>query len=127
MRCFVPEPLVGQVHHTLENYEWLVSQHAAERWCERVGNTTDTWAARTLIQISVQGSLTIPNRLATPRWVLQPDENLTGLSRRQGIRYRISGVAVFVTGGHRVITVLRATEDDLAMVLVWLMTREWCP
>ena len=126
MRCFVPDPIVGQVHHTTENYDWLITQHAAERWCERIGTTTNTWAARGLIQISVRRSVTIPNRLATPRWVVEPDANLTALVRRKGIRYRISGTAVFVTGGHRVITLLKATDDDLATVLIWFITGEWC-
>lgn len=114
-----------QVYHSAELSDWHVSHHACIRWCERIGNTSDTWAARVLIQIALNQAITIPNRYAVSRWVEKSIESHTAYSRRIGIRYHVAGAAIVITGGNRVITVLKATEEDYATVLVFLIFGFW--
>ena len=114
-----------QVYHTAELSDWMVSHHACIRWCERIGQTTNTWAARILIQIALNQAITIPNRYAVTRWVEKHIDSHTTHSRRTGIRYHIAGSAVVITGGNRVITILKATEEDYATVFVFLIFGFW--
>lgn len=117
----------SKVYHSTDLSDWKVSHHACIRWCERIGNTTNTWAARALIQIALNTSLTIPNRYAVTRWVEKISDSHTTYSRKHGIRYHIAGAAIVITGGNRVITVLKASTEDYATVLTWLMTGFWLP
>jgi len=58
-------------------------------------------------------------------WVYEPEEDRTKESRLAGIRYRLTGNKVFVTRGQRIITVMQASMDDLANLLVWQMLDCW--
>lgn len=114
-----------QTYHSTENYDWQVSHHACQRWCERVDNTSSTWAARILIQIAMQNHLLIPNRYATTRWVEKHIPSKTLRNRLHGIRYHLAGTVIAITAGNRVITVIKATDEDYATLLVWLTFGIW--
>jgi hypothetical protein len=105
---------------------WNVSRHATVRWIERVGRTSNTWAARRLIQAATDSSILVPNRLATQLWVHQVvNDDFTTLKRRQGFRYRMTSQAVLIMSGQTIVTVLKTTAEDLATVLVWQITGTW--
>lgn len=105
---------------------WNVSHHAVQRWIERIGNTSDSWGARRLIQIAADNSIGVPNRLATRLWVPEKvDSAYTTVKRRHGFRYRLSGQAVLVMSGQTIITILKATAEDWATILVWQITGCW--
>lgn len=104
-----------------------VSHHACDRWNQRalgVDDGGDSWGARSQVQDAVKAAVLIPNRL-TARWVPRYRKAATAQFRKQGIRYRFHPAGMLVMGGKRVITVLPASEDDLATVLVWMMLGQW--
>jgi len=112
-------------YHTSEFSDWKVSHHASKRWCERIGMTNDTWAARRLIIFALENGITIPNRLAAQQWVIDVEAARTTLSRRNGIRYHVAGSALLITAGNRVVTVIKLTDEDIAIVLTWLTSGFW--
>lgn len=103
----------------------LVSHHAADRWITRIGKTTDTWSARAMVQAAFSLSIQIPNRLASERWVPRLLEKAVPLHRRLGFRFHVTGHALLLASGKRVITVLALDDSDVATIFVWLMFGQW--
>ena len=107
---------------------WKVSTHASERWLERFNDAENLGQARRRVQRAARVGRPIPNRLAVDLWHRKrSSKDVQRLRRQHGFRYRLMGTAVLVTQGHTVITVLRATTEELAAVLVWQMMDQWVP
>lgn len=107
------------------NHHQRVSLHACRRWNQRVRDEGSTWRANSRIESALRLSVTIPNRLAA-RWIRHHDPDLDAHFRRAGVRYRYyPGAVMITTTKHTVVTVLQSQDDDLATVLVWLMTGFW--
>ncbi len=104
--------------------EWNVSEHAIQRWIERIGNTSNVVNARRLIEIAVNTSVLVPNRLASKLWVNRVFESVSA-KRRLGMRYRLTGNAVLVMSGQTIITILIPSDEDLATMCVWRLTGVW--
>lgn len=104
-----------------------MSHHASDRWIERIHACADTQAARVWIQYSLDLAFQVPNRYAVDLWIQRIVEGRTQLARREGMRWYMLGYAVFIVSGNRVVTVIRATEDDVRIVLAWLLTGIWMP
>ena len=103
-----------------------ISQHACDRWNERVRDTGGSWRARSRVEHALHASVTIPNRYACSRWVSKWNPKLDAAFRRSGTRYRFYPGAVLITNTKgSVITILEADEEDLAAVLVWLLLGCW--
>lgn len=105
--------------------KWKVSLHACQRWAERIEDVSNTWQAHYRIQQEILKAFILPNRLASLRWVPKYQPGLTRVLRRQGVRYRITGKALFITQGHLVLTVFEITSEDLAILLVWTIFGQW--
>lgn len=107
---------------------WRISIHACERWAERIepADKLTTWQARHRIQRVLRGAQRIPNRLAAARWVRKYQARADANFRKHGTRYYFTPNAVLVIGSKRtVVTVMEATPEDVATVLVWLMLGQW--
>jgi hypothetical protein len=120
-----------------------VSRHACDRWTERVVNkhaeraeraghagrtepaAISSWQVRSRVEYAQRNAITIPNRYAS-LWHKRDDPKTRKLLRREGTRYSFYPGAVLVTNSKgSVITVLDASDDDLATMLVWLLMNEW--
>ena len=106
--------------------DWSVSAHAAERWVERMGGTSDVWAARYLIEHRIEHALMVPNRHAAKMWLRHIREEMIVSQRKHGIRFHVYGHAVFIVAGSKVVTMFRASDEDVATLLTWLMLGQWC-
>jgi len=85
---------------------WRVSQHACDRWIERIDNTvTDTWVARYRFQSSIKDTFIVPNRLALTFWGKKVYAKRVARGRKVA-----SGVKAIVVPGSQ--QVLRAAEEE---------------
>lgn len=104
--------------------DWKISPAACRRWVQYV-HETSLHLAPSHIQANVERTITVPNRLACDLWVPKVNPEATAPLRRKGVRYRFSPRVVFITRGHKVLTLAPTTDGDLATVLVWLMLSQW--
>lgn len=103
-------------------YRLTITNHALERWFERIGSPS-TRSARGLIFDAYRRSVKVPYRHSNRLW--SHGRGLLISRQRSRNHYRCTSVAVLVVNGMTVVTVMAMTPDALATVLVWAMTGRW--
>jgi len=99
-----------------------VSHHAIQRYCQRVENHASYSVVASKIRRDLGGALKIPHRLGMQRW--GKNRNST-IQKRQRFKFMFTARAVYICSSSVVVTVLACSDEDIAIVIIWLATGHW--
>jgi len=111
--------------------DWVVTNHACTRWRARARRQGLSYQSmRTLIGARLDRSISVPPRLARDLWGTPKERAMRGCPKHQrvhSVRYRYDGSCAYITRGRVVLTVLEASTEDAAVLLVHEIFHHWLP